>query len=48
MKNIWNWIKNLFTPKKIKEDVSTSEESVSVEETAKQKKIRLKHKGDIK
>jgi hypothetical protein len=48
MKNIWNWIKNLFTPKKIKEDVDTSEESVSVEETAKQKKIRLKHRGDIK
>ena len=46
MKNIWNWIKNLFTPKKIKEDVSTSEESVSVEETAKQKKIRLKYKGN--
>ena len=48
MKNIWNWIKNLFTPKKIKKDVNTSEESVSVEETAKQKKIRLKHRGDIK
>ena len=48
MKNIWNWIKNLFTPKKINEDVDTSEESVSVEETAKQKKIRLKHRGDIK
>ncbi len=46
MKNIWNWIKNLFTPKKIKEDVSTSEESVPVEETAKQKKIRLKYKGN--
>jgi hypothetical protein len=48
MKNIWNWIKNLFKPKKIKDDESSSEESVSVEETAKQKKIRLKHRGDIK
>ena len=48
MKNIWNWIKNLFKPKKIKDNESSSEESVSVEEKEKQKKIGLKKKREIK
>ena len=55
MKNIWNWIKNLFTPKKEKdehlslyEDMPESDIPMHVEETAKQKKIRLKHEGDLK
>jgi len=54
MKNIWNWIKNLFIPEKkplVVEDVVSQKELPiinEVEETAKQKKIRLKHQGDIK
>ena len=39
---IWNWIKNIFKPKKQDPHLTM------YEETAKQKKIRLKHKGDIK
>jgi len=45
MKKIWNWIKNIFKPKKQDPHLEMYEE---VEETAKQKKIRLKHQGDIK
>ncbi len=42
MKKIWNWIKNLFAPK-------TQDEHLEMyEEIPKQKKIRLKHKGDVK
>jgi len=36
MKKIWNWIKNIFKPKKQEE---------AVELTAKQQKILRKHKG---
>ena len=36
MKKIWNWIKNIFKPKRQKE---------VVELTAKQQKILRKHKG---
>jgi len=36
-----NWIKAIFTPKKQDPNLEM------YEETAKQKKIRLKHKGDI-
>ena len=39
---IWNWIKNIFTPEKQDPHLAM------YEETAKQKKIRLKHRGDIK
>ena len=42
---IWNWIKNIFKPEKQDPHLTMYEE---VEETEKQKKIRLKHKGDIK
>ena len=42
---IWNWIKNIFVREKLDLHLTLYEE---VEETAKQKKIRLKHKGDIK
>ena len=37
-----NWIKAIFTPEKQDPHLKM------YEETAKQKKIRLKHKGDIK
>jgi len=37
-----NWIKNIFKPEKQDPHLEM------YEETAKQKKIRLKHKGDIK
>jgi len=43
---IWNWIKNIFKPEKQDPHLVLYEEPQ--EETAKQKKIRLKHKGDIK
>jgi hypothetical protein len=39
---IWNWIKQAITPHRQKD-----EHLEMYEETAKQKKIRLKHKGDI-
>ena len=39
---IWNWIKNIFKPEKQDPHLTM------YEETAKQKKIRLKYKGDIK
>ena len=54
MKNIWNWIKNLFIPEKkplVVEDVVSQKELPiinEVEETAKQKKIRLKYSGGLK
>ena len=50
MKNIWNWIKNIFKPKRQKEVVKQSGLPIinEVEETPKQKKIRLKHQGDNK
>ena len=44
---IWNWIKNIFKPEKQDPHLALYEE-VKIKETAKQKKIRLKHKGDIK
>ena len=44
---IWNWIKNIFKPEKQDPHLVLYEE-VETKETAKQKKIRLKHKGDIK
>ena len=42
IKKFINWIKNIFTPEKQDPHLEM------YEETAKQKKIRLKHKGDIK
>ena len=39
---IWNWIKNIFKAERQDPHLEM------YEETAKQKKIRLKHKGDIK
>jgi hypothetical protein len=45
MKKIWNWIKNIFKPIRQESHIVLSEE---IEETAKQKKIRLKHQGDKK
>jgi len=42
IKKFLNWIKNIF--KSEKQDPHLE----MYEETAKQKKIRLKHKGDIK
>ena len=55
IKKIWNWIKKAITPHRQKdehlefyEDVPESDVPVYVEETAKQKKIRLKYKGDVK
>ncbi len=39
---IWNKIKNIFKPEKQDPHLEM------YEETAKQKKIRLKHRGDIK
>tara|TARA_R110000851_G_scaffold60373_1_gene139401 strand:+ start:1415 stop:1555 length:141 start_codon:yes stop_codon:yes gene_type:complete len=42
---ILNWIKNIFNPEKQDPHLVLYEE---VEETAKQKKIRLKHKGEDK
>ena len=56
-KSIKKFICNLFNIKACKckdehlefyEDVPESDVPVHVEETAKQKKIRLKHKGDVK
>jgi len=44
---IWNWIKNIFKPEKQDPHLTLYEEA-EIEETAKQKKIRLKHKGDVK
>ena len=43
---IWNWIKQAITPHRQKDEHLEFYEEV--EETAKQKKIRLKHKGDSK
>jgi len=40
---IWNWIKNIFKPEEQDPHLALYEE-----ETAKQKKIRLKHQGDNK
>ena len=40
---IWNWIKNIFKPKKQEEVVELQEEAVEL--TAKQQKILRKHKG---
>jgi hypothetical protein len=49
MNKIWNWIKNIFKPTKQDSYLELSEEvDAPVEETAKQKKIRLKHQGDNK
>jgi len=45
IKKIWNWIKNIFKPEKQDPHLTVYEE---VEETPKQKKIRLKHQGDNK
>ena len=42
IKKLINWIKNIFIPEKQDPHLEM------YEETAKQKKIRLKHKGDIK
>jgi len=42
IKKFLNWIKNIFKPEKQDPHLEM------YEETAKQKKIRLKHKGDIK
>ena len=42
---IWNWIKNIFKPEKQDPHLKLYEEA-EIEETAKQKKIRLKHKAD--
>jgi hypothetical protein len=47
IKNFLNWIKNIFNPEK-REPHLVMYDEVEREETAKQKKIRLKHKGDIK
>ena len=44
---IWNWLKNIFKPEK-QDPHLTLYEAAEIEETAKQKKIRLKHKGDVK
>ena len=44
---IWNWIKNIFKPEKQDPHLTLYEEA-EIEETAKQKKIRLKHKGESK
>ena len=41
---IWNWIKNIFKPEKQDPHLIMYEE---VEETEKQKKIRLKYKKDV-
>ena len=41
---IWNWIKNIFKPEKQDPHLTMYEE---VEETKKQKKIRLKYKKDV-
>ena len=49
---ILNWIKNIFKTEKqdphliLYEDMPESDMPIHVEETAKQKKIREKHKGD--
>tara|TARA_R100001129_G_scaffold171533_1_gene141724 strand:+ start:374 stop:547 length:174 start_codon:yes stop_codon:yes gene_type:complete len=56
IKKFLNWIKNIFKPRKQEMDaheelytvVPESDTPVHVEETAKQKKIRLKHKGESK
>ena len=52
IKKFLNWIKNLYTPKEQMDPheelytvVPESDVPMHVEETAKQKKIRLKHKG---
>ena len=45
MNKIWNWIKNIFKPEKQDPHLSLYEE---VEETTKQKKMRLKYKKDFK
>ena len=47
---IWNWIKNVFKPKRQKEVVEQSGLPIinEVEETPKQKKIRLKYSGGLK
>ena len=45
IKKFLNWIKNIFKPEKQDPHLVLYEE---VEVTTKQKKIRLKHKGDIK
>ena len=44
---ILNWIKNIFKPEKQDPHLALYEE-VEIKETAKQKKIRLKHKGEVK
>ena len=44
---IWNWIKSIFIKEKQDPHLALYEE-VEIKETAKQKKIRLKHKGDVK
>jgi len=41
--HFWNWIKETFRPKRQNPPIVLQEE-----ETAKQKKIRLKHQGDNK
>ena len=51
MKNIWNWIKNIFKPTRQKEVVVKQSGLPiinEVEETPKQKKIRLKYSGGLK
>ena len=48
MKKIWNWIKNIFKPIRQESHIVLSEEIEEIEETAKQKKISLKHQGDKK
>jgi hypothetical protein len=55
IKKFLNWLKKAITPHRQKdehlefyEDKVEPDVPMYVEETAKQKKIRLKHKGDIK
>ena len=43
IKKIWNWIKNIFKPEKQDPHLTVYEE---VEETPRQKKIRLKYKKE--
>ena len=43
IKKIWNWIKNIFKPEKQDPHLKMYEE---VEETSRQKKIRLKYKKE--
>ena len=54
IKKFLNWLKKAITQHRQKdehlefyEDQPESDVAMYVEETAKQKKIRLKHKGDI-